>query len=317
MAKRWNTLQEAFHYVNEARRKDKESGDMARLWTILATPSGGHYAYLSDRNFGQQMHNIASLILGYRNEFQLAAQRAPAPAAAAGSVPAAAASSVPAAVPAAAPALPKLLQGEGEKVLPPDNLHRNRPFVQAMAEAFKDKAIAAKSVRFGGHAEEFMIQDFARVLRDEQDRAASSSPAARPKSTPQFLVLNSDSPCTTGDKGGSSNLAGWPPSCMAKLVELADQNPDFEFVVFFLRRYGKLDEGSKQAVARARQELTKPGQKPGKEEVAVLAERYRNQGVAQFLKGLAGANRGAARGHISIYPFTGELKQNSEQFADL
>jgi hypothetical protein len=312
MAKRCQTLVEAFQFVDLKRSDDQKRGDQPSLWTILRCPSGAHYVYFSDRNPGQQMHNIASTILQYRDSFQQAMLKI-------------------------AP------EKREEPSLPPDNLHMVRDFVQEMGELLKDAAVQRNQERWGGHAEEAMIQHFPKVLLEE-NKVRGAEQAA------QFVILNSDSPCTTQDKGGSNNLAGWPASCTAKLLKLADDHQDIEFVVFFMRRYGVMDEGADAAKLKAKEKIEPEAQRQIKqvqgslanlkkekaagdvikekaaeipairakleEDVENLSERYRNKNVSAYFKGLKN-NSPAYGGRITIYPFTPELTQEASEFKNL
>lgn len=81
---------------------------------------------------------------------------------------------------------------------------------------------------WGGHAEEHMIQHFDRCL----------DPSA---GTPRTVVIwNSDTPCRVHDRQPSDNLAGWPPSCSAKLDTLAQQRVAFRFMVHIRKTFGAL-----------------------------------------------------------------------------
>src|SRR5215475_9500835 len=173
MTKRCDTLQEAFQYVSDTRVKDVAQGDQARLWSILVGPSGAHYVYFSDRNSGQQMHNIASLILNYRDQFQ----RAPLPQPPAQLLPAHSSLSLTALPQGVAP-LPKLLRQESATALPPDNLHRDRAAVGEIANLLKERAENLGLTRWGGHAEEALIQDFQRVLQEEMKLHSAKNKAS-------------------------------------------------------------------------------------------------------------------------------------------
>jgi hypothetical protein len=264
MAK-FTNLEAAFQHVSDQRKLDTDCGDPQRLWSILVGPSLTHYVYFSDRNHGQQMHNIGKTILEFAG-----------------------------------------LYGTGQRA--------GRELAKDLGDMFKAQADEEGLVRFGGHSEESMIKDFPKVLANEIK--------LEPKGV-GMVILNSDSPCTTQDRGGSNNLPGWPASCMAKLVTLANQNPKFEFTVFFLRRYGKLDEGARAAREKAKTQL---GKSAKKDAVEGLAETFRNNNVKAHLDGvmrLIGerAERdegdGKPQGQITIEPFNPRLSMIAKEFTNI
>jgi hypothetical protein len=187
------------------------------------------------------------------------------------------------------------------------DLPHGRDLAVHLADFFEEKA--GPMIRFGGHSEESMIRDFDRVLGKEGQPAAAGA---------NMRIINSDSPCTTQDRGGSNNLPGWPPSCMEKLVTLANKHPNIGFSVFYYRRYGKLDEGAKAARKQATTEL---GKKAPAEQIEALAERMRNEGVSAHLQGVmrnsgAGADQ-APQGRITISPFDPALTLVAKEFPNI
>lgn len=259
MAK-FTTIQAAFQHVNDKRKADLACGDQQSLWTILVGWSGTHYAYFSDRNHGQQMHNIGKTILEYSGMY-----------------------------------------GEDKA--------DGRDLARHLGDFFKANAEQSGLVRFGGHSEESMIRDFANVLTNE----GNMEPEIR-----RMHIINSDSPCTTGDRGGSNNLQGWPASCMAKLVTLAQRNPTIEFSVSYKRRYGKLDEGAKAARSKAQTEL---GKRALKDDVEALTEKLRNNAVSDYLKGVIRTFGGEAeeggQGKITISPFDPKLTLLATEYPNI
>jgi len=190
-----------------------------------------------------------------------------------------------------------------------EDMPEGRELAKHLGDFFKAKAEDADLVRFGGHSEESMIRDFEKVLTNE--RSLGSKLQA-------MLIINSDSPCTTEDRGGSNNLEGWPASCMAKLVTLANKNPTIEFTVFYKRRYGKLDEGAKAARTKAQTEL---GKRAPKEEVEARAEGFRNNAVSAHLLGVMRTleEGGGARsqGRITIAPFDPKLTLLAKEYPNI
>jgi hypothetical protein len=258
MAK-FTTIEAAFQHVSDKRKLDLACGDQQSLWTILVGWSGTHYVYFSDRNHGQQMHNIGKTILEYSGNYGV-------------------------------------------------NQPDGRDLAKHLGDFFKVKADEAELVRFGGHSEESMIRDFANVLTNEGNRETEIR---------KMHIINSDSPCTTEDRGGSNNLQGWPASCMTKLVTLAQRNPTIEFSVSYKRRYGKLDEGAKKFRSKAETEL---GKRAPKGDLEVRTEKLRNDAVADHLSGVMQATGGGeegGQGRITISPFDPKLTLISNEYPNI
>lgn len=151
-----------------------------------------------------------------------------------------------------------------------------RELAHSVKEGFELRARKNGDFDKEGHAEEHMIADIPRILRQEQ--------AYRGALPARGIILNSDTPCTLLDSKPSSSLPGWPVSCTAKLCRLAQLNPAIQWSVFYMRKFGTLKVKKNGAAAVGRAFQTAKGPRP------------------------------ARPGNIDIYPYTHEMMTQARKF---
>jgi hypothetical protein len=151
-----------------------------------------------------------------------------------------------------------------------------RELAHSVKEGFEQRALRSGDFDREGHAEEHMIVEIARILRQERE--------IRNALPPRGIILNSDTPCTVHDAKPSSSLAGWPRSCTAKLFRLAQENPAIQWSVFYMRRFGALNEKGMTVAKVGRAFQTAKGPRQGRP------------------------------GNIDIYPYTADMLTQARKF---
>ena len=183
-----------------------------------------------------------------------------------------------------------------------------------------------ETIFVGGHSEEVMIKDFPRVMGKETQRAMAGKNPDEKELRVKIIVYNSDSPCTTEDKSTSCNLPGWPVTCTAKLLKLANDHPDIEFEVYWYRAYKTLAEGNAKIRAEEVKKLREAARDVARQQrrqvtdeemkaVGLRADLNAAIPLNEKLKARAttikeGADFAAGfNGRIQILPFSYELRQ--------